>query len=647
MGQAVTQSHTSHNDDEALIKALHRVQAVIEFNLDGTILTANDNFLGAVGYDLKDIQGKHHRMFCEEEFASSMEYKQFWKSLGEGEFQSGEYKRLRKDGNEIWINASYNPIFDSSGKVVKVVKFASDITASKLKSAEDEGKINAISKAQAVIEFTTDGTILTANDNFVGAVGYSLDEIVGKHHRIFCEPEYANSPEYKNFWDRLGKGIFDSGEYKRITKDGSEIWINASYNPIFDASGRVIKVVKFATDVTESKIRNADYASQLAAIDKSQAVIEFDLKGNILAANDNFLLTTGYSLKEIQGKHHRMFAEPEYANSSEYREFWDKLGRGEFDAGEYKRLGKGGKEIWINASYNPIFDLNGKAYKVVKYATDLTKEKEAYNRLVQMFDDAAAEVSTASEQISGTASEMYGDAKETLAMSQKAATDSQSVNEGVQNVSASTEELSASIIDLSKSSTEASNYSSEAKKKAGEAQEYITELGRASEEIGNVIKVISSIAQQTNLLALNATIEAARAGESGKGFAVVANEVKELAKQTALATDDISSKILNVQESTKQAVTGVGEVSEIIVELNNIASTTASAVEEQSATTNEVSKILLNSKESVESISTVINNVAGSAEKNSEQAKQTLDASEKLTSLSERLQKLILDARAS
>jgi len=238
-----------------------------------------------------------------------------------------------------------------------------------------QAQVDALSRVQAVIEFTLDGTIVTANDNFLNTLGYSLEKIQGKHHSMFAEPSYAKSAEYKQFWQQLNAGKFDSGEYKRLAKGGKEIWIQASYNPIFDMNGKPFKVVKYATDITQQKLPSADSSGQIEAIGKSQAVIEFDMQGNITLANENFLNAMGYSFDEIKGQHHSMFAEPKYAKSPEYKQFWQQLNEGKFDSGEYKRLAKAGKEIWIQASYNPIFDMNGKPFKVVKYATDITLRK--------------------------------------------------------------------------------------------------------------------------------------------------------------------------------------------------------------------------------------------------------------------------------
>ena len=377
MGLFSNFSKPTISESDLVLKALDKSLAVIEFKTDGTILRANDNFLSAMGYNLAEVEGSHHRMFVDDEYAASSDYKDFWTRLRHGEFFSDEFKRYTKSGQEIWIQATYNPVHDEHGEVIKVVKFASDITAQKLASSDASGQLNAISKSQAVIEFNMDGTIITANENFCDAVGYSLDEIQGKHHSMFAEVEYAASAEYKEFWANLNNGSFDSGEYRRLGKGGREIWIQASYNPILDMNGKPFKVVKYATDITAQKLSAADAAGQLSAISKSQAVIEFNMDGTIITANENFCGAVGYSLEEIKGQHHRIFAEPEYANSAEYAEFWRNLNAGHFDAGEYKRVGKSGKEIWIQASYNPIMDMNGKPFKVVKYATDISAQKAA------------------------------------------------------------------------------------------------------------------------------------------------------------------------------------------------------------------------------------------------------------------------------
>lgn len=243
------------NNDSLLIRALNTSQAFIEFSIDGKILSANENFLNAVGYTKQEIIGKHHRIFCDKAYTESEEYRTFWRTLASGQYVSGEFKRLDKNGKAVWLEASYNPVKSPNGKVLCISKIASQITDRKLQSLEESGKIEAINRAQAVVEFETDGTIIKANENFLKATGYQLSEIIGKHHRLFCDTSYTQSHDYMNFWRELANGNLNSGEFKRLGKGGREIYLQASYNPIFDETGKVLKVIKFATDITASVLK--------------------------------------------------------------------------------------------------------------------------------------------------------------------------------------------------------------------------------------------------------------------------------------------------------------------------------------------------------------------------------------------------------
>lgn len=463
-------------------------------------------------------------------------------------------------------------------------------------SSDSDDIVYSLMRSQAVIEFKPDGTIIKANENFLNAVGYALEEIAGKHHSMFVAPEEAGSTEYKAFWNKLGEGVFQSAEYKRFGNGGKEIWIQATYNPVIDKSGKVYKVVKFATDVTAQKLQAADYQCQLEAIGKSQAVIEFNLDGTIITANDNFLAALGYTLDEIKGQHHRMFVDSAEREHPDYEAFWESLRAGKFQSAEYKRYGKGGKEVWIQATYNPITDMNGKPFKVVKYASDITnmvqermRRSEAQAEIDKQLADIVALVESTTKQ--ATSAEEAGN----------------QTSSSVQTVASSAEELNASVSEISSQVSKALEIANGAVEEAEQTNAIISSLAEAAQTIGQVVELISGIAEQTNLLALNATIEAARAGEAGKGFTVVAHEVKNLASQTASATNQISEQIMSVQGETSRAVDAISKISMTISNINDISASIANAVEEQSAVSAEITQ---NMQTAATSVGTIVTNVS-------------------------------------
>ncbi|AFU44040.1 methyl-accepting chemotaxis protein [Acidovorax sp. KKS102] len=532
----------------ALLAALEHVQAVVEFDLEGRVLRANSLFLDLMGYSANEVLGQHHRMFCPPEVTASESYRALWEGLRAGQVREDVFLRVTKAGRPVWLQASYNPVRDAEGRAVGVVKLATDITAQRAQQADFEGKIAAIHRVQAVIEFDLTGRILDANTNFLNTFGYARDEVVGQHHRMFCQPEFAASSEYADLWARLGRGEFFSGRYRRLSKAGQEIWLQASYNPILDVTGKPYKVVKFAVDISHDMTSAAETKGKIDAISLSQAVIEFDMEGNVQTANPNFLRTMGYTLAEIRGKHHSMFCEPGLVQSQAYRDFWADLGEGKFQSARYLRIGKHGAEVWIQATYNPILDVDGRPYKVVKYAIDITAQVQRERAVAQK----------------------------------------------VQDITAVLHAMSDAIKRLARSAGRSTELAEQTQREAGDgsglvrrSRDAILAIERSSSDIHEIVDTISEISSQTHLLAFNAAIEAARAGEQGVGFSVVADEVRKLAEKSSLAAREIAKLI-------HQTVSRVAEGSRLSEEVDAAFSRILGAVE---ATTRSISEIRIATEE--------------------------------------------------
>ncbi len=569
--------------------------------------------------------------------------------------------RLGNMAFEIYVSANY----DAKGGYVGGTLEWRDVTALR----DYMGQLEAISRAQAVVEFNLDGTISSANENFLRTFGYQLDELVGKHHSQFVDPTHARSNEYRQFWRNLSEGKFEAGEYKRLAKGGREVWIHGAYNPIPDASGKPLKVVKYAIDITEQKLKNADYSGQIEAISKSQAVIEFNMDGTVRDANQNFLSTLGYRLEDVVGKHHSMFVEAAHARSSDYREFWQNLNSGRFQSGEFKRIGAGGREVWIQASYNPILDLNGKPFKVVQYASDITQQKHQQIKTEQLIAEAQRVVEALSRgdltqdmtgDFEGSFAELRDQMNATIQSLQKmvreiegsastigqAATDisegnsnlnkrTQEQSSALEETAASLEEMTATVKQNAANATQANQLAAGAREAAekggqvvGAAVSAMTAITESSKKVADIISVIEQIAFQTNMLALNAAVEAARAGDQGRGFAVVAAEVRNLAQRSAGAAKEIKGLIQDSQEKVEQGaklvnrsgetlqeiVGSVKKVSDIVGEIN-------AASDEQATGIDQINSAVSQMDKSTQQNAAMVEQAAAAAESMNEQAR--------------------------
>ncbi|MGA1858961.1 PAS domain-containing methyl-accepting chemotaxis protein [Azospirillum sp. 11R-A] len=549
--------------DRAKLDALDKSQAIVEFTMDGVVVDANRIFLDAMGYSLEEVRGQHHRKFVDPVEAGGADYRRFWDELRAGRFQSAEYRRITRFGEEIWLRATYNPVLGASGRVTGVVKFATVVTDEKLRAADSNGKLAAIDRSQAVIEFALDGTIQTANQRFLDLTGYRLEELQGRHHRMFLDKADAAEPAYAAFWDKLGRGEHQSGEFRRLTKSGAQVWIQATYTPILDPTGKPWKIVKFATDVTEQRLRNADFRAQIEAINRSQAVIHFKPDGTILDANDNFLKAMGYRLDEVVGQNHRLFVSPEQQASAEYSQFWEILRSGKFHTSLYRRRARNGSDVWINASYNPVLSETGEVLKVVKFATDVTG--------------------------------MIKSRLEAIEFSKRTVQKVIEVGDSVERMCGSATQISTDILASRKVVDEIDRRTSAADSATGR-------LNEAAAAMDGVAKFIDAIASQIKLLSLNATIEAARAGEAGRGFAVVATEVKSLAEQTSGATERIGVEIVAMQEVVRQVVEALGGIARSVDSVKSTVHGVAAGAEEQMSLSDGVAANMREARNGVEAI---------------------------------------------
>jgi methyl-accepting chemotaxis protein len=590
-------AHSAATVDAELIAARAVLQAVdqnfatIEFGPDGTILKANAAFLQTMGYRTEDVVGQHHRLFVDPTEAAASAYAQFWRELATGHAHAGSFRRVSRDGRDVWIQAVYAPITNEAGRVVRVVKLASDITQQKARAADHEGQLAAISKSQAVIEFDLGGRILRANENFCSTLGYREAEIVGQHHRIFVDPAQRDSHEYRMFWDKLGRGEFDAGQYRRIGKDGSEIWIQASYNPIFDAAGKPSKVVKYATDITAQvqAARMLDEAVRQAQ-EVTGAAREGDLSHRVplegktgpvqkLCEGINALVDTSSVIFEDIGRSLAALAAGDLSQriTREYRGIYGRL-RDDANTASDKLtvtiddIGRLLSALAAGDLSQRITRSNEGVFEQLKNDANATCDKLA--SVMQEVRSAAEALSGAAGQVSATAQSLSQAASEQAA--------------SVEQTTASIDMMSASIAQNSDNARITDGMAAKASKEAGDGGEAVTATVVAMKQIAQKISIVDDIAYQTNLLALNAAIEAARAGEHGKGFAVVAAEVRKLAERSQEAAKEIGDLAAHSVSTAERAGRLLGEIVPSIQKTSELVQEITAASTEQSQSVSQI-----------------------------------------------------------
>lgn len=665
----ITQSNNNLHLLQAEDEALNASFGVVECNLDMKILECNDLFAQPLGYKQDELIGKPITDIVSPEVARSKEYQALWEALARGERKVTQIKRVSRSGNELWYQGTYAPIKTPEGKTFKVIIYSVDITEEKNRNANYEGQIQAIRKAQTVLEMDMNGIITDVNDVFCHTSGYQRSEIIGKNLTVLLNDKFRNSSEFREFGDRLKRGETVSGEFKLLGKGDKEFWISANYNPILDLNLKPFKVVKYGSEITQIKKERADNEGQLSSINRSIGKVEYGLDGLITKVNDIFCLQTGYSAGDLIGKHHDVLVTKTVITSSSYQDFWKKLNAGEFVSGIYETVGKDGKQVWLNASYNPILDENGIPYKVVHFAIDITQQKltesnlasavaetkdvidsaklgdlssrvsligkdgevaelcKGVNALLDNMAEMVSQVLEAVEAVNAAASEIAKGNNDLSSRTEEQASSLQQTTSSMSDLAITVKQNAGNAKEANELAAKASGVAEKGGEVVGEVVRTMSEINEYAHKIEDIISVIDGIAFQTNILALNAAVEAARAGEQGRGFAVVAGEVRSLAQRSSSAAkeikDLINDSVNKVLEGTK-LVENAGNTMEDIVNsvrhVTDIMRAISKASTDQSFGIDQVNSAISSMDEATQQNAALVEQAAAAAESLVEQA---------------------------